>query len=82
MLNANIYQTRVEDYQAVTSEPDPTSSDGLQLACSATFPEMRARGMELDARVQRDDRACGSIWAAAYNDAVYTDWSNATCPRS
>ncbi len=80
MLNANLYQTRVTDYQAVTNEPDPTSPTGFS-SVLGNIPELRARGVELDAAYYVSPSLSLSF-GAAYNDAVYTDWATATCPRN
>ncbi|MBX5460854.1 MAG: TonB-dependent receptor [Steroidobacteraceae bacterium] len=80
VLNANVYHTKVRDYQNVTSEPDPTSPTGFSSQLG-NVPGIRARGVEIDANVLLTDRL--SITAAgSFNDAIYTDWSTATCPRS
>ena len=79
-LNANVYYTKVHDYQNVTSEPDPASPTGFSSRLG-NIPALRARGVEFDGFVlvsrRLQLRASG-----AFNDAVYTDWSTATCPRS
>jgi iron complex outermembrane receptor protein len=80
LLNANLYRTLVEDYQAVTSEPDPTSPTGFSSKLG-NIPEIRAQGLELDA-IYDVTPALRLNFGAAYNDAVYTDWATATCPRS
>ncbi len=79
-LNANLYQTLVEDYQAVTNQPDATSPTGFS-SVLGNIPEIRARGVELDAAftVSQNLRF---TFGGAYNDAIYTDWTTATCPRS
>lgn len=80
MLNVNLYHTEVDDYQNVTSEPDPASATGYSSRLG-NIPGIRARGVEFDANFDVTDNF--SITAGgAYNDAVYTDWSTATCPRS
>jgi iron complex outermembrane receptor protein len=79
-LNMNVYYTRVRDYQNVTSEPDPTSPTGFSSRLG-NVPEIRAVGAEFDALVHVTDNL--QITAGgAYNEATYTDWSTATCPRS
>lgn len=79
-LNLNVYYTRVRDYQNVTSEPDPTSPTGFSSRLG-NVPEIRAVGTEFDALVHVTDNL--QITAGgAYNEATYTDWSTATCPRS
>ena len=79
-LNANVYYTRVRDYQNVTSEPDPTSPTGFSSRLG-NIPEIRARGLEFDALVAATDQLQLTL-GGAFNDAGYTDWSTATCPRS
>jgi iron complex outermembrane recepter protein len=80
LLNANLYQTRVEDYQATTSVADVTSPTGFS-SVLGNIPEIRARGVELDAAYTVTP-ALQLNFGAAYNDAVYTDWATATCPRN
>jgi len=79
-LNANVYYTRVRDYQNVTSEPDPTSPTGFSSRLG-NVPEIRARGFEFDALVHATDQLQWTL-GGAFNDAEYSDWSTATCPRS
>ncbi len=43
MLNVNLYYTRVEDYQDVTSEPDPTSPTGFSSRARQHPGDPRAR---------------------------------------
>jgi iron complex outermembrane receptor protein len=80
LLNANLYETRVEDYQAITSELDPTAASGYS-SILGNIPEIRARGLELDAAYN----VTGGLRfnaGLAFNDAAYSDWATATCPRS
>ncbi len=79
-LNANIYYTRVHDYQNVTSEADPTSPTGYSSRLG-NIPGLRARGVEFDSQFNFTERLQVTL-AGAFNDAIYTDWSTATCPRS
>ena len=79
-LNLNVYHTTVEDYQNVTSEADPTSPTGFSSRLG-NIPEIRAIGTEFDALVALTDNLQLTL-GGAYNDAIYTDWSTATCPRS
>ena len=79
-LNVNVYYTRVRDYQNVTSEPDPTSPTGFSSRLG-NVPEIRAVGTEFDAAIRVTENL--QITAGgSYNEATYTDWSTATCPRS
>lgn len=79
-LNLNVYYTRVRDYQNVTSEPDPTSPTGFSSRLG-NIPEIRAVGTELDAQIRLTENLVVTT-GGAYNEATYTDWSTATCPRS
>ena len=79
-LNLNIYHTTVRDYQNVTSEADATSPTGFSSRLG-NIPEIRAVGTEFDALVAVTDNLQLTL-GGAYNDAKYTDWSTATCPRS
>lgn len=79
-LNVNVYYTRVRDYQNVTSEADPTSPTGFSSRLG-NIPEIRAIGSEIDAQIRLTENLHISA-GGAYNDATYTDWSTATCPRS
>ncbi len=79
-LNANLYYTRVRDYQSVTSYADAASSTGYSSRLG-NIPELRAQGIELDGALEVSD-ALSFTFGGAYNDSEYTDWSNATCPRN
>jgi iron complex outermembrane receptor protein len=80
VVNANVYYTKVRDYQAVTSEVDPTSATGFSSRLG-NIPGLRAQGVELETIWHLTDSLNVSL-GGSYNDAVYTDWSTATCPRS
>ncbi len=79
-FNANLYHTQVKDYQAVTNIADATSATGFS-SVLGNIPELRARGVEVDGALNLFDGLTINF-GGAYNDASYTDWSNATCPRS
>jgi len=79
-VNANVYYTKVRDYQNVTSEPDPTSATGFSSRLG-NVPGIRARGVELDSQFTVTEHLQVTL-GGAFNDAIYTDWSTATCPRS
>lgn len=79
-LNANIYYTKVRDYQNVTSEPDPASSTGFSSRLG-NIPGLRAVGTEFDASFNLGDGLTLTA-GGAFNEATYTDWHTATCPRS
>ncbi len=79
-LNANLYYTKVRDYQNVTSEADPTSPTGFSSRLG-NVPGVRARGVEFDTAVRVTEHL-EITGGGAFNDAIYTDWHTATCPRS
>lgn len=79
-LSANLYYTKVRDYQATTSIPDATSSTGFS-SVLGNIPGIRAYGVEWEAALQP---VTGLTLTAggSYNNAKYSDWSTATCPRA
>lgn len=79
-LNVNLYHTKVRDYQNVTSFADAASPSSFSSRLG-NIPGLRARGVEVDGHLRVSD-ALSFNFGGAYNDAVYTDWSTATCPRN
>jgi iron complex outermembrane receptor protein len=79
-LGANLYYTKVRDYQAVTSIADTTSPTGYS-SVLGNIPGIRAQGIEIDGTLVPFEGLTINF-GGAYNDATYTDWANATCPRS
>ncbi len=79
-LDVNLYYTKVRDYQATTSIADATSSTGYS-SVLGNIPGIRARGVEWEGALNAA-KGLTLTFAGSYNDAVYTDWSTATCPRS
>lgn len=79
-LSANLYYTKVRDYQAVTNIPDATSSTGFS-SVLGNIPALRAQGVEIDGALTPFE-GLTITFGGSYNDATYTDWSNATCPRA
>ncbi|MES2303147.1 MAG: TonB-dependent receptor [Pseudomonadota bacterium] len=79
-LNVNLYYTKVRDYQNVTSYADPQSATGYSSRLG-NIPGVRAKGVELDGHLRVSD-ALSINFGGAYNEAIYTDWSTATCPRN
>ena len=84
-LNINLYQTRVRDYQQVTSIVDDlttqSKNDGTLYYQSVlgNIPGIRARGLEFDV-AWSPIRELSIGVGGAYNDAIYTDWRTGTCP--
>jgi iron complex outermembrane receptor protein len=79
-LSANLYYTKVTDYQAVTSIADPTASTGYT-SVLGNIPGIRAQGVEIDGALTPFEGLTINF-GGAYNDAEYTDWFNATCSRA
>jgi len=79
-LSANLYYTKVRDYQAVTNIADANSPTGFS-SVLGNIPGLRAQGIEIDGALTPFDGLTINF-GGAYNDATYTDWSNATCPRN
>lgn len=79
-FNANLYYTKVRDYQNVTSYADAASSTGYSSRLG-NIPGVRAQGIEIDGAIHISN-ALSFNFGGAYNDAEYTDWSTATCPRN
>lgn len=79
-LNVNLYYTKVRDYQNVTSIADAQSATGYSSRLG-NIPGVRAQGVELDGHI-RISKALSINFGGAYNEAIYTDWSTATCPRN
>lgn len=85
LLNANLYQTNLKDYQQTTSLYDAATTalrnDGnlYYQSILGNIPRIRARGIEVDSSLAVT-RNLSLNASATYNDAVYTDWHTATCP--
>lgn len=79
-LSANLFYTKVRYYQATTNIADPTSSTGFS-SVLGNIPGIRAKGIEWEGSIL-PARGITLSFAGTYNDAVYTDWATATCPRS
>ena len=84
-LNANVFQTRVRNYQQTTSVFDAATTalknDGQLYYQSilGNIPEIMARGVELEGTYLAT-RHLSFNFGIVYNHAVYQDWHTATCP--
>nr|WP_246448020.1 TonB-dependent receptor [Novosphingobium flavum] len=79
-FSANLFYTKVRNYQATTSIADATSSTGYS-SVLGNIPGIRAKGVEWEGSFTPAE-GVNLNFAGTYNDALYTDWSTATCPRS
>lgn len=73
MLNANLYQTRVTDYQASLTVIDDTQPGGTR-SYLGNIPGVRARGVEVEANYAYSNKLRFNL-NGAYNRAVYLDYS-------
>jgi iron complex outermembrane receptor protein len=73
MLNANLYQTRITDYQASITEIDDTQPGGTR-SYLGNIAGVRARGVELEANYAYSANLRFNL-NGAFNRAVYLDYS-------
>ncbi|MBV4553790.1 TonB-dependent receptor [Pseudomonas sp. SWRI102] len=79
MLDLAVYQTDVDDYQALTYSP-PTSVFAPPLRDNLiNVGKVRLRGIELDSAWQLTSRLTGRL-GLAWSDARYRSFPNAPCP--
>ena len=85
-VDANLFQTRVRDYQQTTEVFDPATTalknNGTLYYQSilGNIPEIMARGLELEGTYLLT-RSLSLNYGLVYNHAVYADWNDATCPN-
>jgi iron complex outermembrane receptor protein len=85
-LDANLFQTRVRNYQQTTGVFDAATTalkaNGTLYYQSilGNIPEIMARGAELEG-VFALTRSLTISYGAVYNHAVYANWDQATCPN-
>jgi len=79
MLDLAVYQTDVDNYQALTYSP-PTSMFAPPLRDNLiNVGKVRLRGVELDSAWQLSSRLTGRL-GLAWSDARYRSFPNAPCP--
>ena len=84
-VDANLFQTRVRDYQQTTEVFDPATtalkSNGTLYYQSilGNIPEIMARGVELEG-LYLITQSLSLNYGLVYNHAVYASWDKATCP--
>jgi iron complex outermembrane receptor protein len=85
-IDANLFQTRVRNYQQTTEVFDPATTalknNGTLFyqAILGNIPEIIARGVEVEGTYV-PTRWVSFNYGVVYNHAVYQDWSQATCPN-
>ncbi|MDB5906234.1 MAG: TonB-dependent receptor [Massilia sp.] len=73
LLNANLYRTKVTDYQANLTVDDPSSTTGTRTYLG-NIPGVLARGVELEANYAATRNLKLNL-NASYNKATYIDFS-------
>ena len=73
-LNANVYWSKIHNYQGNFQSPNPVLGQYI-----ANVGDVQVRGLELEGALRPVDALRLSA-SAAYNDAKYLDFTNATCP--
>lgn len=83
IINANLYETQITDYQQTLTEVDPiaTASSGTTTYRSylGNVPGVRLRGIEIDGSYAVSERLL-FYFGGAYNHAYYSDFRNSPCP--
>jgi len=77
-LSANLFYSRVHNYQANTTIVDPNSSTGFS-SVLGNIPGIHARGVEWDSALTLV-RGVQATFGGSYNKATYSNWATATCP--
>lgn len=77
-FNANVYRTQITDYQSQATIPSATSSTGYT-SLLTNVGGVRVQGLEVDGAWAPTARL-RFTFGAAYNNARYSDYKNATCP--
>lgn len=77
-LNVNAYQTRISNYQSTATVVSATSSTGYT-SLLTNVGGVQIRGVEIDG-AWSPDNALRLNFGAAYNQADYSSYANATCP--
>ena len=77
VFNINLYNTKVSNYQTNKTVFDPTTNNNISFL--GNVGGVRMRGVEIDS-AYRPFKALTLTLNGSYNDAIYTDYSNAPCP--
>ena len=77
-LNVNLYDTLVNDYQANLLTADPTKAPGNYQSNTGNVKGIEMRGVEIET-TWNAFQGFNTFLNAAYNNAIYTDFSNAPC---
>jgi iron complex outermembrane recepter protein len=77
-FDANLYRTQITDYQSTATVVSATSSTGYA-SLLTNVGGVLMRGLEIDSAWNATSRLHFTL-GAAYNDARYSRYTNATCP--
>lgn len=77
LLNANLYQTSVRDYQTNLRSVDPTNTTGFNTILG-NIDTVRLRGLEIEGAYTLN-RNLSVNFGGAYNEAIYQSFDNAVC---
>ncbi len=77
VLNLNLYQTKIKDYQQNLTVVDPSTTTGFRTYLG-NVKGLILRGVEVDGTYALQKHLSVSF-SGAYNDAFYSDFSNAPC---
>jgi iron complex outermembrane receptor protein len=77
-FDANVYQTHITDYQSTATVISAASSTGYA-SLLTNVGGVLMRGLEIDSAWNATNRLHFSL-GAAYNNAKYSSYANATCP--
>ncbi|RYG18457.1 MAG: TonB-dependent receptor, partial [Caulobacteraceae bacterium] len=78
VFNVNLYQTEINGYQANLTVLDPSQPSGTR-SFLGNAGDIRLRGVELEGAWYPIETLRFN-YTLAYNDAIYSDYANATCP--
>lgn len=78
IFDANLYQTHITDYQSTATVVSAASSTGYT-SLLTNVGGVLMRGLEIDSAWNASSRLHFTL-GAAYNDAKYSSYTNATCP--
>jgi iron complex outermembrane receptor protein len=78
LVNANLFQTKIDGYQANTLQPHPTSGWAIPLSVLTNVGSLKSQGIEWDVRALLTSSLTINF-NGSYNDVRYTDFKNAPC---
>ncbi len=77
-FNANLYQTKITDYQSTATVVSASSSTGYA-SLLTNVGGVQLRGLEIDSAWYATSNLHFNV-GASFNDPIYSSYNNATCP--